>query len=376
MAVDILYSQEKGRFMIAKADIPAGQTLIEEEPLVSCQFSWSRKLSYLACDYCLRPLETAQENVSRLLNRPVDLPFPEFSNIRPELHEKCDSCSVIYCSKQCKQQAWNKYHSLLCAHWETLDALDELWRSMHYPPEETTIHLPIRLLAQIKLNPSICAEIAQLCADVQVEDYIHKLLRPEFQSEDKNLASVIATFDWLKCPENVQYFNVAGLQRLFVLYGRNGQGIGTSSFSEWVKVVDEHKDVEAKKFNGLEEVIKNLYDELEEKVGCEFLNCEGAGLYIRQSSINHSCMPNAEIRFLNMNHILSVVSTRPIKCGDEVTISYLDECLLTHSRRTRHKHLQEHYLFKCTCERCMGEDDDAGCSSDSEDLSEDEMETS
>lgn len=67
----------------------------------------------------------------------------------------------------------------------------------------------------------------------------------------------------------------------------------------------------------------------------EFLNNEGSGLYSIQSSINHSCEPNAEVAFPNSNYKLAVRSVEDIEPGDEICISYLDECILLRSRHSR-----------------------------------------
>ena len=77
----------------------------------------------------------------------------------------------------------------------------------------------------------------------------------------------------------------------------------------------------------------------------DFLNNEGSGLYILQSSINHSCVPNAEITFPYGNHRLALKATREINPEDEICISYLDECILERSRHSRQKILRYKVRF-------------------------------
>lgn len=43
-----------------------GEVILQESPLVSSQFSWNKAYGYLACEHCMLPLETAQENIRRL----------------------------------------------------------------------------------------------------------------------------------------------------------------------------------------------------------------------------------------------------------------------------------------------------------------------
>lgn len=72
-------------------------------------------------------------------------------------------------------------------------------------------------------------------------------------------------------------------------------------------------------------------------VAGEFLNNEGSGLYVLQSKINHSCVPNAESTFPYSNNIVVLKATRTIQPGEEICISYIDECQLERSRHSRQK---------------------------------------
>ena len=87
--------------------------------------------------------------------------------------------------------------------------------------------------------------------------------------------------------------------------------------------------------------------------------------------INHSCAPNAEIKFADNSSTLTLVCVKSIGAGEEIYISYLDECELQRSRHSRQKALRENYLFTCECERCEREKDEADETSD-EDLEEEE----
>ena len=71
-----------------------------------------------------------------------------------------------------------------------------------------------------------------------------------------------------------------------------------------------------------------------------FLNSEGSALYSLQSACNHSCIPNAEPTFPYSDFRLVMTATRNIQPGDEITISYLDECTLERSRHSRLKQLR------------------------------------
>ncbi len=69
--------------------------MLVDFPLVTCQFAWNKQYKYRACEYCLRALETAQENVRRLAqNQALELPHPDCCETKPENHVKCDKCPV------------------------------------------------------------------------------------------------------------------------------------------------------------------------------------------------------------------------------------------------------------------------------------------
>ncbi len=104
-----------GRGLFATRHLLPGQTVFREAPMASCQFAWNRQYGYLACHHCMEPLETAQENVSRLTDNPgILLPNTECCVTRGGFHVACPNCGVKYCSKQCLDEAWHKFHKTLC----------------------------------------------------------------------------------------------------------------------------------------------------------------------------------------------------------------------------------------------------------------------
>uniref|UniRef100_A0A1A8FWS2 SMYD family member 5 n=1 Tax=Nothobranchius korthausae TaxID=1143690 RepID=A0A1A8FWS2_9TELE len=85
----------KGKGLFAKKSIKKGDTIFTERPLVSAQFLWNDLYKYKACEYCLRALETAEENARRLSGNPaLSLPHAELCCVHPELHQACPQCQV------------------------------------------------------------------------------------------------------------------------------------------------------------------------------------------------------------------------------------------------------------------------------------------
>jgi hypothetical protein len=95
----------------------------------------------------------------------------------------------------------------------------------------------------------------------------------------------------------------------------------------------------------------------------------GIVLHPKVALINHSCEPNAYVRFdsLETRHLgedniygtpkvlrgsIFVHALRPIKKGDEIRISYIDA---TVNVRRRQDELSSRYFFQCDCERCLSD---------------------
>jgi len=161
-----------------------------------------------------------------------------------------------------------------------------------------------------------------------------------------------------------QWLTPEGFQSLFALIGTNGQGIGTSSFSVWVNNCEELSLNEEDK-KTLDDLIDKIYSDMDNVSG-DFLDCDGSGLYALQSSCNHSCVPNAEVTFPENNFVLSVKAVTDISEGEEIMISYLDECARDRSRHSRQKILRENYLFTCQCGKCVEEADQPDVTSEEE----------
>lgn len=139
--------------------------------------------------------------------------------------------------------------------------------------------------------------------------------------------------------------------------------------SQWVNKTSELSLTDEER-SSLDKFIDNLYEEIDKNSGT-FLNNEGVGLYTLQSACNHSCTPNAEPSFLHNNHRLSLVALKDIQEGEEILISYLDECMLERSRHTRRKELMTNYLFVCDCPKCQEQADDPDCTSEEDDDDDD-----
>ena len=373
-----IVSEAKGRGLFATRDFVKGETIFREKPLVRVQFSWNRLYEYKACHHCLEPLESANENAVRLANdHNIVLPYHEACATRSTFHTKCASCDVAYCSQSCKDESWSTYHKVLCHRdpKHPLRVLDEMWRNIHFPPETSSIMLVCRILASIiqSSDPEVkIGDYLQMIHEANnvKEGLVHKMLGDQYGVQLEQLR--LATSNVFASHAIVQRFldNPEGFATLLALVGRNSQGIGTSPFSVWVKKAEKLAKTEEER-SKLDSLIDAVYEAFNRHAGT-FLNNEGAGLFAKQSTINHSCNPNTTVEFPFNNHELVVNAAKNIQVGDEILISYLDECEVERSRHSRIKALRENYLFTCDCTKCTEQINDPDVTSDEEMSGEDE----
>jgi len=84
----------------------------------------------------------------------------------------------------------------------------------------------------------------------------------------------------------------------------------------------------------------------------------GSALFSLASKASHSCSPNC-FPTSRQGPFLRYIAVQPIRIGDLITISYLDDLFCT-SRQQRQKKLFEHRGFLCRCSRCANYDDTRG----------------
>ena len=74
------------------------------------------------------------------------------------------------------------------------------------------------------------------------------------------------------------------------------------------------------------------------------------GVFLKMSRFNHACIPNAEYFWNEETKFRDLRAIRPIKIGEEITLSYIGvSCQDRDERRT---HLKNYFQFHCTCDAC------------------------
>ncbi|CAB0036575.1 unnamed protein product [Trichogramma brassicae] len=362
-----IVNDEIGKGLFATKYYKEGDVIFEENPLVSCQFAWNQDYKYLVCDFCFKPLETAEENVRRLTNnKAFVLPYPECCETDKASITECEACGTKFCSSNCLNEALTKYHQSLCLQTKDINdfhplvQLKETWKQMHYPPETATIMLITRMVAMINQatdKQAIISAFSQFCNKTvnEAQEITHNLLGDKFIGQIDVLRQMVCkAVDTHLVPE---WFTEEGFRNLMALIGTNGQGIGSSPLSKWTKNF-EALELPKNERKHIDEIIDKIYDDID-KVAGTFLNNEGSGLYSLQSCINHSCFPNAIVEFPHGNSRLAIKAIQDMHPGQEICISYLDECNTSRSRHSRQKILKSQYLFICQCDKCILEADDS-----------------
>ncbi|EXJ89664.1 hypothetical protein A1O3_02731 [Capronia epimyces CBS 606.96] len=213
----------------------------------------------------------------------------------------CSRCKVVkFCDQKCQSQAWSQYHRLEC----------NLYSKLHPRVLPSTVRAIIRLLKQYK---------AGMLPDGEWE----QLLALESHQED---------------------FAKAGGQRwqdlLIMMQGIKGYS-GT----------DESPDL-------ILRLVCVLAVNSFTLTNATF-DSSGLILHPKPSLLNHSCEPNAYVRFDVSSSTyqqgfptlgsISVHALRDITKDEEVTISYVDT---TFPSEKRQQELRDRYFFTCQCGFC------------------------
>ncbi|XP_050042653.1 protein-lysine N-trimethyltransferase SMYD5-like isoform X2 [Dermacentor andersoni] len=351
-----------------------GEAVLTELPVTSSQLAWNRACKYAACDLCMRPLETAEANAQRLTAKSqLRLPHPDCCATRVQEHIACPGCQAAYCSEACRSKAWQLYHQVICAvsnePSRPLHNLLEAWKTMHYPPETTTIELAVRIMAafvQSEDKVKALAVLERFALGGTTEEQgsiLSRLLGEKWVERLRTLRELTAAI-FRGHPCVTSWLTDEGFRSLMAFVAKSGQIIGTSALSVWVNNCNNLDLPDAERVS-LDAFIDQVYEDIEKESGA-FLNNEGVGLFPLQSLCSHSCIPNAESSFPHNNYVLSLVALRDIQPGEEITVSYLDECSLNRSRHSRAKLLRENHLLTCCCKRCCEEADQPDVTSDEE----------
>ncbi|CAO3568204.1 unnamed protein product [Mortierella alpina] len=243
----------------------------------------------------------------------------------------CPNCRIRYCTKACKETAWDSTHRFECG----------------------------------GLNPALrdyinyCVEENWNAGMGALRCYERVLIANETSPEE--LASVLKHFDAFA---TVSQEERQKKETSWDMMGDQSRAVWEKALELLIKGCKYPLKIVSK--SGTSVLTKPLPDNLKNSlfsmdtylkfVGRYNINNQDGGLYLLHSSLNHACTPNAIIDHpgAGTNYGVSVRLARDIKRDEQLQITYCDP---RWKRDTRQQYLRTEYLFTCKCKRCTGSDD-------------------
>lgn len=365
------------RGLYAAMDIEeSGIKLLEDTPQVFCQKLDSKLKGQSACDGCGRDLLTSADFLSVYVDAENDDDIPE--DLRTQIEAKwprilltpCPHCNeVFYCDQDCQENAFIKHHRLLCKmlNANIIPLLDETEKKLK---EHARSANGIQGFGSVTDPLMLCRIWSRvICSALDVRG------RPiddanAAMERTKNQFSYVGTGQngemAAKCPRLIE--------KLHEIFNN--------------KYIDVHLPITKEEFEARYFEINCNSQLFQPKSNFEILlthlSYEGnfldasvkgrvkksppqpavfSGLFELHHLLNHSCDPNCFVSSVG-EHIkgkpgLTVYNRRPLKKGEQLTISYIDEKI---PRKMRRQILHDAYDFWCFCDRCVYEgDDDSRC---------------
>uniref|UniRef100_A0A6I8PG85 Protein-lysine N-methyltransferase SMYD4 n=1 Tax=Ornithorhynchus anatinus TaxID=9258 RepID=A0A6I8PG85_ORNAN len=349
----------RGRHLIAKEDILPGELLVREEAFVSVltpgedlglqeglETKWNPGITHgdLHCHHCLKPVSSS---------------IP------------CNGCSYAkYCSQECLQQAWERYHKIECPLGGILLALgvfchvalrtvlvagfEDVSRSVERFPEQlTNRELWAPEGGSLDETPDSRTEPGETERKSEAGD----IPIPGCDVHGKYQSTYDAVFNLLPHSEShspghkfLCGFSVAALCKKL---GRaDPQAALSPELKVWGAAMLRHVlqlQCNAQALTTIQETAS------EDHVIASSRQVRLAtGLFPVVSLLNHSCSPNTSVSF--SGRVAVVQATQPIGRGQEILHCYgPHRCRMDVAER-RQK-LKAQYFFDCRCQACLEEEE-------------------
>ncbi|RWS21062.1 SET and MYND domain-containing protein (SMYD)-like protein [Leptotrombidium deliense] len=299
-AVRMNFNEEKGRVVVAKRDIEAGEVVMIERAFAS----WLRPSLYSSyCHHCLLPL-------------------------REVFH--CSDCSLAkFCSTACREDAFTKYHKIECPYLPVLMYL-------------SSGHLALRILIISGIRSAI-----QMLSKEQIPLETYKNI--EHSGDYNSLYSLTDNID--NKSYQMLFPDAFGAAFMTILAHKMG-----------FVAVDDIRRVGALLLKHISQIWCNVMSISTDKI-YETDNIEkttfftdsveiGAGMYPTICIMNHSCDSNVVNSF--SGHVATSTALVKISSGDELLVTYGPhfKCM---SFKDRQRFLKKRFCFDCRCTACKEE---------------------
>ncbi|EPQ30799.1 uncharacterized protein PFL1_01700 [Pseudozyma flocculosa PF-1] len=333
----------KGKGLVATQDFDEGDVVFQEEAFVPTPppSAVESMVRGEICTHCFLPMETAVAGGKRCGR---------------------GKCTARFCGALCQSRGMSTHHALLCTGSNpSVKPLMDLIQSQGWQ----SLHSVARSLARLLLThsstppPSIASTsttnptpasfdevYSQLSSFATVSELERRARNPGWSMEEASFNSAL---------QSAHKALRAGLDPFDEERTKQRQTPGVKPEPFPLKV-DEISASSA-----LSSKIKELfsYPNFLALLGRSNVNMEShGGLYLLHSFLNHDCRPNIKIRHVPVrgryaSMKIAAVTSRKIKKGEELTISYVDPATVVRRRRMV---LWRDYCFgPCACARCAEE---------------------
>jgi hypothetical protein len=402
-SVFIAEAPGKGRGLFAARDLAEGEVIFTELPLVGMQHL-SNAESIETCAMCMRHVGELEAQVRNLMDSdaarqsiPLAMPCRE-EGFRPcPPPYRCrGGCGVAFCGVACEDRAWSEWHALLCAPrpdgagaamsdgGSTPALVDsaciaqlEAFRAHAIDTNEIFL-LAARVAATAALSflslgsweaawapfadlhqPLWWEAVAFSAEDIEAdgEEAARAQMR-EVLAESWTLLRVALCTGQPPALQALPIFQSAELYAHIVgMFERNNCSMLVASpVEDYFLHIDALPDGPAKQ--AIEAVTAPVLDALGERYA---LPAEGAGVFWLQAVLNHACVPNVGFvkRDEDVDGRVVLTANRPIRAGEELVHSYIDEGQPLDARTEELRN----YGFVCDCQLCVDERARAGSTS-------------
>ncbi|XP_075991011.1 protein-lysine N-methyltransferase SMYD4-like [Anticarsia gemmatalis] len=327
-SIELVRKFEMGRHVVARELLNRGDVMFIEEPYVVVPVQ--KSFEYI-CDGC------AIDKIN---------PIP------------CLVCSFsIYCSVECRQQAWDHYHKYECSGVQ-----------MHFFAHLGLGHLGFRVLLRSAREgyPGLLESGHRVESAKDIFDY-YKQFDPLqiYEQDDRflHMFHLMSNLDRMPDEDYLQYAIYAGLLTQYLIEHTNFMEFLDQQLGHQLPTHELHVFSAALIFRSIGQMVMNAhatFSLVEYKLDMFHFDAEAArepretriatAVYPSCSMMNHSCDPNITSMFMGTK--LVVRAAREIIPGEPVF-----NCYGPHYSRQptllRRKELLQQYKFLCTCAACL-----------------------
>ncbi|XP_072945054.1 SET and MYND domain-containing protein 4 [Epargyreus clarus] len=319
--LQVMFTKDMGRHVVAKEDIKVGEVLVEEDPyftlviksqiLFSCSYCLSRTLNLLPCAHC---------------------------------------CFAFYCSKQCRINAWREYHEIECPLMTTLIDMD------FTKLELLALRTVIKARNDHPTWTSLIKAIYEAEANMNSEFHGHVKVNGEWVYDSKYYPSIHTLESNVDKRTVSDIFQKAVTAAVFLKFLSDGTNFFNCDVNADVRKIQSrvggmlllHIMTSPTNMHGISSNIQTIDGNFVEEVSL------ASAPYAFHSLLNHSCAPNV-VRFTMLGSgRMKLFALRPIKKGMQIFDNYGSHHALQ-DRSSRQASLKFQYKFNCLCEACVND---------------------